>query len=100
MIRIDNFTLICANLHCTLYSSQYNQFHLFFLAGDLSKWVHDVTWNVNGTLLITANANGEIRFWEEKKVNEETKWEEFQQRSKPIKLEDHMVTSRTQPNQV
>ena len=69
------------------------------LAGDISKWVHDVTWNDNGALLITANANGEIRFWEEK---EDDKWEEFQQRGKPIKLEDHMIgsSSRTQPNQV
>jgi len=67
-------------------------------AGDISKWVHDVTWNDNGALLITANANGEIRFWEEK---EDDKWEEFQQRGKPIKLEDHMIgsSSRTQPNQ-
>ena len=62
-----------------------------------------MTWNDNGALLITANANGEIRFWEEKEDEEENiKWEEFQQRGKPIKLEDHMIgsSSRTQPNQV
>ena len=70
-------------------------------AGDISKWVHDVTWDDRGQLLMTGNANGEIRFWKEKPESDgETVWEEIRQKSKPIMLEHYMVTSRTQPNQV
>ena len=45
-----------------------------------------MTWDDRGQLLMTGNANGEIRFWKEKQETDEVAWEEIRQKSKPIML--------------
>ena len=46
---------------------------------------------------MTANANGEIRFWKEK--DENAKFDEIKQKSKPIMLENYLMTPRSHQNQ-
>ena len=38
-------------------------------AGNVTAWVWDASWDVEGNLLITANSEGIIKLWEESQVS-------------------------------
>ena len=62
--------------------------------GNITAWVRDVSWEMNGKMLVTGNSAGRVMVWEEKvsEDNNELNWVEVT--NKGISLKDHLKASQ------